>query len=406
VELLQVIITLVLVAVLVAIVLRWICEAWLGKVRWAPFRNWLLTRTVRLHQASLTRAVVSHLSAITNLNLPLAAALTTAGRAERGRLGYVLRQMATLSAQGLPLSAAMQKANPACPPVVASVIAAGEQAGQLPQALADAEAMLNEQVSAETPAAQLGGRYWPYPAIVLGFTAVVLASLMVMVVPKFQEIFVDFDAELPAVTLSLINAVNRVTGGHDFLLAIGAVVLLLVATTVVSVAFRRPGEAEDPVIRDAFAWVPGPARTITFGKGMSVTVRVIRMALTAGMTLPAAAELAGSVRVNRYLRRRWERFARLLRTGAPASEAAKQAGLGSVFVWACRNLERGAADVRETLEHAADYHRAIANRWWRALSRTSWPAITCALGCIVGYVVLAFFLPLIALINAVSATMP
>ena len=77
-----------------------------------------------------------------------------------------------------------------------------------------------------------------------------------------------------------------------------------------------------------------------------------------------------------------------------------------MFVWTCRNLERGAADVGEALEHAADYHRAIANRWWRALARTSWPAITCVLGGIVGYVVLAFFLPLIALINAVSATMP
>ena len=64
-------------------------------------------------------------------------------------------------------------------------------------------------------------------------------------------------------------------------------------------------------------------------------------------------------------------------------------------------VERG-EDPERVLGHAADYYEAIAYRWWHALAAVSGPVVTLAIAAIVGFIALALFLPLIALINAAS----
>ncbi|HUU81901.1 MAG TPA: type II secretion system F family protein [Phycisphaerae bacterium] len=394
----------ILTAAVLAVVLQVVFGSWLGWAKWLPFRGGLLGGFLLYRQTSLALGVVHHLASITNLHLPLAHALTTTGRSERGALGLVLRRMGKSVAEGIPLSRAYGQATRDAPPLVTSVIAAGEHAGQLPRALADLERALTDQLEAETPSLSPGRRYWLYPvALVLG-NALLLAWVMVFIVPKFEEIFLDFDTELPGITRSLI-AVSEwfVTGVPPGIVLVGMVLVFLVAVAIaIGLAFREAGETMTQVVLDMGGWIPLLSRPVAFGKGMSVSLRVVRMGLAAGMPLSDAAALAASVRVNRFVRRRWVAFARQIEQGVPASEAARSAGLGSMFAWACRSLERGNADPQVVLAHAADYHRALAFRWWRALGRAAWPAVTCLLGCMVGYSVLGLFLPLVTLINSVS----
>src|SRR5690606_37853543 len=44
-----------------------------------------------------------------------------------------------------------------------------------------------------------------YPAVVLLVAAVIVLGIMILIVPKFEEIFADFDAEMPRITIGLIN---------------------------------------------------------------------------------------------------------------------------------------------------------------------------------------------------------
>ena len=396
------VVILIVVAFLAALLLAPVFGVRIGWTRWLIFRYGWLGQSLLFRQTSLTRAVVNHLAAITDLNLPLGRALTTAALGERGRLGLMLGRLGTHVTQGSPLSVAMRRADRTCSPLVTSMIAVGEQAGQLPRALADLERTLDDQLRADAP--RMGGspRYWPYPVMLMLATVFVLALVMVTVMPKFSEIFLDFDTELPATTQNLIAVCQWLCGSSGVLLMLALVVGVLLVGASLALAVRPWNQTMTETILDTCGWIPGLPRPIVFGKGMSVTVRVVRMGLAAGMTLPVAAGLASTVGVNRYLRRRWERFTRLTAGGVPASQAAGEAGLGNVFAWACRNLETGSADAQLVLEHAADYHRAMAARWWRGLARMAWPAVTCLMGCMVGYVVLALFTPLVTLIQSVS----
>ena len=405
---LEVIFLIVAVTAALAVVLQVIFGSWLGWTRWPVIRSGLPARVVLLRRTSTTRALAAHLSAITNLNLPLAGALRTAGKSERGHLGWALREMGRDLAAGGSVSEAMRRAHPACSALVVSVIAAGEQAGQLPRALADLERSLTDQLYEAGTSLEKSKRCWLYPMGLVLFACLMLAGMMTWIVPKYYEIFVDFDTKLPEVTLALIGVSRWLVGGPGLLLLLALFVLLfcLVVGGGIVLALRDPHTTMTRMIVDTWRWIPGLTRPVAFGEGMSAAIRVVAMSLAAGLTLDRAAGLAATLHPNRYLRRRWLDFSRFIGTGLSAAEAAEQAGLGKVFSWACRTLARGNANAEVVLRHAADYHRAIAHRWWRALTMVAWPLVTCVLGCMVGFVVLALFLPLVSLINSVAGGMP
>ncbi len=364
----------------------------------------VLWRVVQLRRKSVTRTAVNHLATIANLNLPLAGALSVAGQGKAGYAGRVLRRMGELVARGMPLSKAVTQAHPYCSPLVASAIAAGEKAGQLPRALADLDSTLGDYLAGSRSTAVAERSYWLYPTALVLVTVSVVASVMIVIIPRFEDIFSDFDAELPAITVSLINWSRS---AHIFAAVLASLLSSLVLSAIAASSIvREPGENRFLVLADIYRWVPFLGRPVAFGNGMSLAIRMVRTGLQAGMTLQAATRLAAELRVNVFLRRRWRRFAALLESGTPAPAAAEKSELGEVFAWACRSLERGNADPQVVLDHAADYHCSLALRWWRALSRMAWPAIISVLGCMVGYVVLALFMPLIQLLWSILDTMP
>ncbi|NIN72419.1 MAG: type II secretion system F family protein, partial [Gammaproteobacteria bacterium] len=51
-----------------------------------------------------------------------------------------------------------------------------------------------------------------YPVVVISVAVLIVTGIMVFVIPKFQEIFNDFNVELPALTLWLIELSSWMAG--------------------------------------------------------------------------------------------------------------------------------------------------------------------------------------------------
>ena len=47
-----------------------------------------------------------------------------------------------------------------------------------------------------------------YPVVVISFAVIIVSGIMYFVIPKFEDIFVDFDVELPKMTQMLIDVSN------------------------------------------------------------------------------------------------------------------------------------------------------------------------------------------------------
>jgi type IV pilus assembly protein PilC len=356
----------------------------------------------RFHRTLDLQSIVSRLALITRLNLPLCSALDAAAVREPATIRRALQELSGRLRTGLALSEALAKTFQGCPAQLTAALQRGERCGQLAEALAEQERMITATANAclrTTPHARHAVAYTAMMAIAAG---TLVLGILLMVVPKFREIFVDFDVVLPGATLALIDMAAWTERHLPEVLMTG--LLFVCVTLMVSFIVSRTTE-QGTVVRIVamLRWCLPMTRTLDFGLGMSRAIRSLTLDTQSGVGIAAIETLPSVVSPTNHLRGRLVVFASAVSQGGIPHKAAKEAKLGDVFVCALRMVERGEEPER-ALNHAADYYEAIAYRWWNALSALSVPLVTLAIGAMVGFVVLAMFVPLITLIDAVSGT--
>ncbi|HOA75653.1 MAG TPA: type II secretion system F family protein [Phycisphaerae bacterium] len=351
--------------------------------------------TVWVSRETTERIVISQIATVVRQHLPLATGLALAADSERGWTRVHLHRISRLLAQGLSLSEAVRSGFPDCSPVPFSLIRAGEQSGQLPAALEQAEEYLFER---ERQRSSDDVSVWVYLLIVGGFAAMVVSGIMIAVMPKYREIFKDYGVMLPRETIVLVGISEYVT---DYPLV---AMLPLLAIAMALYFNLRPRRIPNPTfssrVADWIRWHTPAWGRVEFGRGMQVVLQAMRLGIRSGMGLERAARIAGQVDVNTQLSARVQQFADLIDRGTGIREAARRAELGEVTGVALAGGQRG-NDLDAALRYAADYHGAIASRCWILLRNLAWPTWTLIMGVMVGFVVLALFLPLVTLINSV-----
>ncbi|MHC4800198.1 MAG: type II secretion system F family protein, partial [Planctomycetota bacterium] len=158
---------------------------------------------------AIERVVIGQISTVVRQNMPLATALSLAAESEREAARTNLKQISSLLGRGLDLSRAVQLGFPNCSAIVVSLIAAGQQAGQLPLALEQAEQYLMER---DRQKERFNPVVWPYFVIVLITLTLVLTGIMIFVIPKFRVIFQDFSPQLPGVTRLMLGFAEACAG--------------------------------------------------------------------------------------------------------------------------------------------------------------------------------------------------
>jgi len=355
--------------------------------------------TIRDRRRLRERTVISHVSSVIAQDLPLAPALAAAAASERGPVSRVLDALAYANARGRSLGEAFAREYPECSGMTRSLIAAGERTRQLPATLELAERTLAEREAHEQ---RIGRGAAAYAALVLAVTGVTVSLILLRIIPKYEEIFVDFGTRLPTLTVTVL-AGGRVLGGLGALLC-GIVVVLTPIVAYLRVRARRPGDPRwTSQVADSLRWyLPGIHR-MQLAEGLALTLRTIRAAVVAGMPLPDAARVAAELDVNIHLRERIREFALRIGRGENAARAANRCGLGNLTALALAAGTR-TGDMPAALRYAAEYHAAQVCRWYTVLRQVVWPVCTLALATIVGIVVYALFSPLVMLIDAVAAS--
>jgi len=351
---------------------------------------------------SIDRIVVGQIAAVTSQSLPLAGGLMLAGQSEPGKAGVVLRRIARLLAAGLPLGEALRYGYPSCPGMVASVVQAGELAGRLPAVLRMLESDLVERARQRHRAAPFGV---PYAIFLLFFLIVIETGVMVLIVPKFEEIFRDFRTNLPGLTRAFIDAARFCANT-----GIGALLILAFVLGALSALYWvfRPRRFDDPhrasQVADYIRWCTPGLRRLERANGLAVIASLLKLFVGAGMGLDRAARLAAEADVNAVLRDRMRDFVQLLESGTPPPDAAERAGLGPVMTTALRAGRHGDR-LDASLQFVADYYRAVVSRLWIVIRSVAWPVMTLCMASLIGSFIVALFLPLISLINSVMERM-
>ncbi len=133
--------------------------------------------------------------------IPLVTAVEAFARDEGGAFGHRARRLAHLLAEGVSLPVALKKSRTLFPMEAVSILHVGQESGALAAAL--------RQVASQRDVhrqllASLSGKL-TYLGLSTLFTMCIVTSVIFNIVPSFQAIFADFDAELPAMTQTLID---------------------------------------------------------------------------------------------------------------------------------------------------------------------------------------------------------
>ena len=165
------------------------------------------------------------LSTLQDAGLPLLRSVQILESQQRpGKLKSILGDVAEDVESGSSLSDSMAKHPKAFDRLYSKMVAAGEVGGVLDiilQRLADFMEK-GERLRRRIKGALI------YPAVVISIAVLIVTGIMYFVIPKFQEIFNDFDVELPGLTVWLVNASKWVAGGSSEDQAVpGAVWILL-----------------------------------------------------------------------------------------------------------------------------------------------------------------------------------
>jgi len=248
---------------------------------------------------------LAELADVGGTGMPLAPGLRAAAEeASNRRIGAALRHIAGRIEQGVPLADALSENAQRFPTHVAGLVAAALRTSDLGPALE--ELVAHHRALRETWWHVAGSL--AYPLFVLAFAMLIVAFLLTLVVPVFSEQFVEFQMELPALTLGVMEASNafiRLFSGVRKWLTLGTlagVAAMLVVARLLSGAarWRRLWETT-PLVGSILSWTgaAGFARMLAVLLEHEVplpqALRLTADAVTDGNVRESCHELAAGV---------------------------------------------------------------------------------------------------------------
>lgn len=272
---------------------------------------------------------------------------------------------------------------------VASEIRVAEDTGRLPEVLAELATDMSRSLRRSHADGSVAITIL-YGWLLLSMFLVVVSFLMYWIVPKYKAIFADFAVELPPLTISVIHASDLFM--DNFLLAMPLVGLpTLVAIVVSTIYFVNWGNLNLPLLMRWFPRLDAPA-----------LLRTLSHAVRAEHPLPSLVEQMSHRHLRSDIRLRLERIGRALERGEPLwtplenegflrpaeSQALAAAQRGGNLPWAMRGLA-------ESMERT----NLRRTQFWLEVLK---PAVVIGIGVIVGWFVVAMFLPLVQLITALA----
>jgi len=324
---------------------------------------------------------------------------------------------------GATLSEAMAKSPRTFDRLYVNMIKAGEAGGALEVIL---KRLAEFQERSQALKRKVKGAL-VYPVTVVTFAGGILAFIMIKIVPAFEKIFKDFDATLPAMTRMLIDASNFIASPKGLMLALVPVAVWLFVKLV---RMFKPGR---------MGWDMFLLKMPIFGQLVEKnivarTVRTLGTLVSSGVPILEALHITRETSGNAVFERLYQRVYDSIREGESIAKPLKEYGRTSfqpvaAFFWfmfiagpiglmmyvlrmnsrIMDDMVVNMVDVGEEtgeldtmLYKVADTFDEEVSVLTESLMSLMEPLLIIVLGTLVGFIVIALFMPLIALIQKLS----
>ncbi len=323
--------------------------------------------------------------------VPLLQAFDIVGKsAGNPSLGRLLMDIRADVETGSSLSQAFRKYPAHFDALYCNLIAAGEQAGIL-DALLDRLATYKEKILA------IKGKIKSamfYPIAVMVVAIVVTTVILIFVVPEFKKVFTSFGADLPAPTL-VVMALS------DFFVANWYIIFGALAAAAYAFfwTYKRSEKLQIAVDR-LFLKLPifgELVRKATIARW----TRTLATMFAAGVPLVEALDSVGGASGNYVYRTATKQIQTEVSTGTSLTVAMQNTDVFPVMVVQMVSIGEESGQLDSMLSKVADFFEQEVDDMVEALSSLIEPMIMVILGVLIGGLVIAMYLPIFKIGQAI-----
>ena len=329
------------------------------------------------------------LAQLTAAGLPVEVGLRLIARDMRnGRLAESVGRVASELEAGASLPDAFEKHRRLFPPLYGRLIDAGVRSNQLPAVLFN----LGRHMEIMQ---RLRGTLWRaagYPLVVLIGVVAVLVFIGYFIAPQFEAIFIDFDTDMPLLTLVVLGLAKWMLP-----IAMG-ICMAIVLGILVWAGLRASGKAQAAV-----DYLVMPLPLIGPVLRLNLIARwcdALKLGVQSGLDLPAALELASDAVASPLLRLDGQALIQTLESGRSLDEHPRL-NVAPETVPAAIHLASHRHDLPSLLENIAQMYQQQAEFRLVTLQSILSPILLIVLAVLIGGVISALFLPLVSVMRAV-----
>jgi type IV pilus assembly protein PilC len=292
---------------------------------------------------------------------------------------------------GLNFSDALERHPKVFNPLYVAMVRSGETGGVLEEALE----RISDQLEKDDSLRRQVKSAMAYPVVVFSFAMLVLIGMIAFIVPVFVGVFKDFGGELPLITRFTVGLSNMVTGQWYILLAV-AIGSFIGFRKWKSSTWGRP------------QWDQFRLR-IPFSIGKTVQkIALARWSRTfsalygAGVPIMQAIEVTGQTAGNAVVDKAMAAVIESVKSGGSIAAPLKDAPIFPPMVAQMIAIGEETGNLDTMLSKVADFYEDEVAAAIKALTSILEPVMIVLVGGIVGFIVVAMYMPMFKVYDAIK----
>ena len=293
---------------------------------------------------------------------------------------------------GLSFSDALRKQPDVFNELFVAMVAAGETSGKLEETLK----RVADQLERDDALRRKIKSAMVYPALIMSFAFIVLIAMVAFLVPVFEGVFEDFDGELPAITKVTVAMSDFVTG--RWYIGIAGLVLAIYL-------FRKWKNSE----RGQPQWdrfklkIPMKIGDVVQKVALARFSRTYSALISAGVPMLEAIGITGRTAGNKIVEKAMDGVHHSVMRGGTIAAPMREVPLifpAMVTQMVAVGEETGALDTM--FSKIADFYEDEVDAAVKALTSILEPIMIIVVGAIVGFIVVAMYMPLFEVYDSIK----
>jgi type IV pilus assembly protein PilC len=233
-----------------------------------------------------------------------------------------------------------------------------------------------------------------YPAILVSLSIVLIGILMTYVIPRFTEFFTDFNAELPLLTIVVLNVANFLKSN-----------ILIILGALVAGGFFASRWARTTAGR---TWIDAVALRLPILGGIfrrfAITqfTRSLGTLLGGGTPLVPALENSAEAIGNRSVSRRVQEVVPKVREGRELWKALEETGIFTDLTIEMIKVGEASGALEEMLASVSEFYEEEIDLLLARVISFVEPAILVLMGGVIVTILLSVYLPMFRLMSAIK----